>query len=142
MDIVIHHNPACGTSRNVVRLVEAAGYTPHVVEYLDTGWTEPQLRALFAAAGITPRQALRTSKSPAEELGLLDETVSDETLLAAMLEHPVLVNRPIVACKNGVALCRPSGAVLDLLDNWPAAPFHKEDGDLIIDASGNRVEGA
>jgi len=142
MDIVIHHNPNCGTSRNVVRTVKAAGYTPHVVEYLDTGWSEPQLRALFAAAGITARQALRTSKSPAKELGLLDETVSDDALIAAMLEHPVLVNRPIVACKNGVALCRPSGAVLDLLDTWPTAPFLKEDGGEIIDADGKRVEGA
>jgi len=142
MDIVIHHNPNCGTSRNVVRTVQAAGYTPYVIEYLETGWTEPQLRALFAAAGITARQALRTSKSPAKELGLLDETVSDEALIAAMLEHPILVNRPIVACKNGVALCRPSGKVLDLLDTWPEAPFLKEDGDAIIDEHGKRVVGA
>ncbi|MEL6364920.1 MAG: arsenate reductase family protein [Pseudomonadota bacterium] len=140
--IVIHHNPDCGTSRNVVRIVEAAGYAPEIIEYLETGWTRPQLLALFAAAGLTPRDALRETKSPADELGLLEEGVADETLLAAMLEHPVLVNRPIVATPKGVALCRPSGAVLDLLRNWPDAPYAKEDGDLVIDADGKRVEGA
>ncbi len=140
MEIVIHHNPACGTSRNVLQLIKDAGYTPVVVEYLDTGWSRPQLQSLFAAAGLTPRQALRTTKSPAEELGLLDPTVSDDVLLDQMLEHPVLVNRPIVACRNGVKLCRPSGAVLDLLDNWPAGPWAKEDGNLLIDADGNRVK--
>ena len=139
MDIVIHHNPACGTSRNVLKLIQDAGYAPTVVEYIVTGWTRPQLQALFAAAGLTPRQALRTSKSPAEELGLLDPSVTDEVLLDHMLEHPVLVNRPIVACKNGVKLCRPSGAVLDLLDNWPKGPWRKEDGKELIDAAGNRV---
>ncbi|MQY41946.1 arsenate reductase (glutaredoxin) [Epibacterium sp. SM1969] len=140
MEIVIHHNPACGTSRNVLQLIKDAGYTPVVVEYLDTGWSRPQLQSLFAAAGLTPRQALRTTKSPAEELGLLDPTVSDDVLLDQMLEHPVLVNRPIVACRNGVKLCRPSGAVLDLLDNWPTGPWAKEDGNLLIDADGNRVK--
>ena len=140
--IVIHHNPKCGTSRNVVRLVEAAGYKPEVVEYLETGWTRPQLLALFAAAGMTPRAALRETKSPAEELGLLEEGVAEETILAAMLEHPILVNRPIVATPKGVRLCRPSGEVLDLIDQWPAAPFAKEDGDLIIDEAGKRVPGA
>ncbi|WP_420004506.1 arsenate reductase (glutaredoxin) [Arenibacterium sp. LLYu02] len=139
MDIVIHHNPACGTSRNVLQLVRDAGYDPVVVEYLDTGWTRPQLQALFAAAGLTPRSALRTSKSPAEELGLLDEGVSDAEILDQMIAHPVLVNRPIVACKNGVKLCRPSGAVLDLLDTWPQGPWAKEDGELILDAEGNKV---
>lgn len=139
MEIVIHHNPACGTSRNVLQIIKDAGYDPVVVEYLETGWTRPQLQALFAAAGITPRQALRTSKSPAEELGLLDPAVSDAQLLDAMLEHPVLVNRPIVACRKGVRLCRPSGEVLDLLDTWPPAPWHKEDGDALIDADGQRL---
>ena len=122
MDIVIHHNPACGTSRNVLQLIRDAGYDPTVVEYLETGWTRPQLVALFAAAGLTPRQALRTSKSPAADLGLLDAGVSDDELLDHMTQHPVLVNRPIVACKNGVRLCRPSGEVLDLLDAWPPGP--------------------
>ncbi|WP_340107424.1 arsenate reductase (glutaredoxin) [Pikeienuella sp. HZG-20] len=139
MTIVIHHNPACGTSRNVLAIIEASGETPVVIPYLDTGWTRPQLLALFAAAGLTPRTALRTSKSPAEELGLLDPSVSDETLLAAMLEHPVLVNRPIVCSPKGVRLCRPSEVVLDLLDRLPPGPLAKEDGALLIDAAGNRV---
>ena len=140
--VVIHHNPDCGTSRNVVRIVEAAGYRPEIVPYLETGWRRPQLLALFAAAGLTPRSALRESKSPAKELGLLEDGVSDAVILDAMLEHPVLVNRPIVATPKGVALCRPSGAVLDLLAKWPDAPFAKEDGDLVIDADGKRVDGA
>ncbi|MEL6570107.1 MAG: arsenate reductase (glutaredoxin) [Pseudomonadota bacterium] len=139
MAIVIHHNPACGTSRNVLSVIEASGTTPTVIEYLDTGWTRPQLLALFAAADITPREALRTTKSPAEELGLLDLAVSDEVLLDAMLEHPVLVNRPIVCSPKGVKLCRPSEEVLDLLDQLPPGPMTKEDGELIIDADGNRV---
>lgn len=139
MTIVIHHNPDCGTSRNVLKIIRDAGYDPVVVPYLDTGWTRPQLQALFAAADLTPRSALRTTKSPAEELGLLDPTVPDEQLLDAMLEHPVLVNRPIVASRNGVRLCRPSGAVLDLLEAWPEGPYHKEDGSLLIDADGRRV---
>ncbi|MEL6766925.1 MAG: arsenate reductase family protein [Pseudomonadota bacterium] len=139
MDVVIHHNPDCGTSRNVLSVIEAAGYSPTVIRYLETGWTRPQLLALFAAAGLTPRTALRTTKSPAEALGLLDESVGHEVLLDAMLEHPVLVNRPIVCTVKGVRLCRPSEVVLDLLDRWPAGPFAKEDGSLMIDAGGARV---
>lgn len=141
MNIVIHHNPDCGTSRNVLRIIQDAGYDPTLIEYLQTGWTRPQLQALFSAADLTPRTALRTSKSPAEELGLLDEAVPDEALLDAMLEHPVLVNRPIVASPLGVRLCRPSEAVLDLLQKWPAGPYAKEDGSLMLDADGNRVDG-
>jgi arsenate reductase len=139
MSVVIHHNPDCGTSRNVLATIEAAGYEPVVIEYLKTGWTRPQLLALFAAADLTPHDALRTSKSPAKELGLLDPSIGDEVLLDAMLEHPVLVNRPIVCTPKGVRLCRPSEAVLDLLDDWPKGPFAKEDGGLIIDADGKRV---
>lgn len=139
MSIVIHHNPDCGTSRNVLDIIKQSGTTPVVVEYLNTGWTRPQLLALFAAADLTPRTALRTSKSPAKELGLLDETVSDETILEAMLEHPVLVNRPIVASPKGVKLCRPSETVLDLLDQMPPGPMYKEDGEMILDEAGNRV---
>ncbi len=139
MSIVIYHNPECGTSRNVVRIVEAAGFTPTVVEYLKTGWTVSQLQGLFAAADLTPRAALRTTKSPAQELGLLAEGVTDEVLLTAMVKHPVLVNRPIVCTPRGVRLCRPSEAILDLLDQWPPGPFLKEDGNLLIDREGNRV---
>ena len=137
--VVIHHNPDCGTSRNVLELIRAAGYEPTIILYLETGWTRPQLLALFAAAGITAREALRTTKSPAADLGLLDPAIGDETLLAAMVAHLVLVNRPIVATPRGARLCRPSERALDLLDKWPPGPFAKADGDLIIDASGQRV---
>jgi arsenate reductase len=128
MQIVIHHNPDCGTSRNVLAMIRASGETPIVVEYLKTGWTRPQLQALFAAANLTPKQALRVSKSPAEGLGLTADDVTDQALLDAMLEHPILVNRPIVACRNGVRLCRPSEDVLPLLDKPLPADFLKEDG--------------
>lgn len=140
MSIVIHHNPDCGTSRNVLAIIKASGETPVVIEYLQTGWTRPQLLALFAAADLTPRSALRTTKSPAEELGLLDPSVDDKTLLTAMLTHPVLVNRPIVCSPKGVRLCRPSEAVLDLLDRLPPGPFSKEDGTLMIDMEGHRLD--
>ena len=139
MDIVIHHNPDCGTSRNVLAIIEAAGYRPTVVEYLKTGWTRPQLLGLFAAAGLTPRDALRTTRSPAAELGLLDPAVGSDALLDAMLQHPVLVNRPIVCTARGVRLCRPSETVLDLLERWPPGPFAKEDGSPLIDTEGRRV---
>ena len=131
MSTVIHHNPDCGTSRNVLAVIRASGTEPVVIEYLKTGWTRPQLQALFAAAGLTPRAALRTSKSPAEELGLLDQAISDDALLDAMIAHPVLVNRPIVCTPKGVALCRPSEAVLPLLEQPLTAPVYKEDGTLI-----------
>lgn len=139
MDVVIHHNPDCGTSRNVLAIIEAAGYHPTIIEYLKTGWSRPQLLGLFAAAGLTPRTALRTTKSPAAELGLLDESATDDRILDAMLMHPVLVNRPIVCTHKGVRLCRPSEAVLDLLERLPPGPFEKEDGALLIDAEGRRV---
>ncbi|MEL6447274.1 MAG: arsenate reductase (glutaredoxin) [Pseudomonadota bacterium] len=137
--IVIHHNPDCGTSRNVLRIIRGAGIEPVVIEYLETGWTRPQLLGLFAAADVTPREALREKRSPAEELGLLEDSVSDETLIDAMLEHPVLVNRPFVCTPKGVALCRPSDTVLELLDTWPEGPFETEQGVIIIDADGKRV---
>ena len=137
--IVIFHNPDCGTSRNVVEIVKAAGYQPVIVEYLKTGWTRPQLQALFAAAGLSPRAALRESKSPASELGLLDQSVSDDALLDAMVAHPVLVNRPIVATPMGVKLCRPSDNVLDLMERWPPGPLFKEDGQIILDEQGTRI---
>lgn len=110
-----------------------------VIDYLQTGWTRPQLLGLFAAAGLTPRLALRTSKSPAAELGLLDPAVEDAALLDAMLVHPVLVNRPIVCTPRGVRLCRPAEVVLDLLDQMPAGPIYKEDGTMIVNEKGARV---
>jgi arsenate reductase len=137
--VVIHHNMDCGTSRNVLAIIEAAGYAPTVIDYLRDGWTRPQLLALFAAAGLTARQALRETKSPAAGLGLLDPAITDDQLIAAMIEHPILVNRPIVASPKGVALCRPSERVLDLLATWPPGPFNKEDGAPLIDADGKRV---
>ena len=139
MTIAVYHNPDCGTSRNVLRIIEAAGIQPVVIEYLETGWTRAQLIGLFAAADITPRQAMRTKKTPAGELGLLELSVDDDTLLAAMAEHPILVNRPIVCSARGVRLCRPSEAVLDLLDDLPMGPVYKEDGEPVIDVDGRRV---
>jgi len=137
--IVIHHNPDCGTSRNVLAILEASGEVPVVIEYLKEGWTRAQLLGLFAAASLTPRAALRETKSPAKELGLLEPGVSDEVILSAMLEHPVLVNRPIVCSPKGVRLCRPSELVLDLLDTLPPGPLYKEDGEMILDGEGRRV---
>lgn len=138
--IVIHHNPDCGTSRNVLRIIEAAGYTPAIIDYQRDGWTRPYLLTLFAAAGVTPREALREKNTPAAELGLLADGITDDQLIGAMIVHPILVNRPFVATPKGVKLCRPDSAlVLDLLDQWPAGPFHKEDGALLIDAVGKRV---
>ncbi len=129
--ITIFHNPACGTSRNVVAMVEAAGYAPNVVEYLQAGWTAEQLRDLAARAGLPLRDLIREKGTPAQDLGLLAEDVSGERILDAMVEHPILVNRPIVVTPKGVALCRPSERVLDLLDRRPAS-FTKEDGEVVI----------
>ena len=139
MNPLIFHNPDCGTSRNVLAVIEAAGYRPVVVDYLGVGWTRELLLTLLTAAGLTPRQALRETKSPARDLGLLDEEVSDEAIFAAMLKDPILVNRPFVVTAKGVKLCRPSETVLDLLEHWPQGPFAKEDGSLMIDAEGRRV---
>ncbi|MEJ6388535.1 arsenate reductase (glutaredoxin) [Gymnodinialimonas ulvae] len=129
--IVMHHNPDCGTSRNVLTLIRATGVEPEVIEYLQTGWSRAQLLGLFAAADLTPRTALRTSKSPAEELGLTDPATSDAAILDAMLAHPVLVNRPIVCTPKGVALCRPSHTVVDLLPTPPDGPVLDETGTQI-----------
>lgn len=139
MQPVIYHNPDCGTSRNVLAVIEAAGYQPEVIEYLKVGWTADVLGTLLAEAELTPRQALRVTKSPAAELGLLDEGVTDEEIFEQMLEYPILVNRPIVVTPKGTMLCRPSETVLDLLEVWPKGPFLKEDGTEMIDAGGNRV---
>ena len=128
--VTVFHNPACGTSRNVLEMVRAAGHEPEVVEYLKTGWDAAQLRALFDEAGLTPREALRERGSPAAELGLLEAGASDEAILAAMVEHPVLVQRPIVRTPWGAALCRPKEAVLDLLARTPEQSA-REDGEAI-----------
>lgn len=127
--VTIFHNPDCGTSRNALAMIEAAGYVPIVVEYRAAGWTRPQLEALFAAMGATPRDVLREKGTPAVELGLLNGA-SDEAIVEAMVEHPILVNRPIVVTPKGTRLCRPSEAVLELLERRPDA-FTKEDGEIV-----------
>lgn len=129
--IVIFHNPACGTSRNVVALVQAAGYSPTVIEYLKAGWSHEQLRELASEAQLTLRQLMREKGTPADQLGLLVDTVTEDQILDAMVAHPILVNRPIVVTPKGVKLCRPSEAVLDLLDRKPAS-FTKEDGEVVV----------
>lgn len=128
--ITIYHNPACGTSRNTLAMIKAAGYTPTVVDYLKTGWTEAQLNALLTGSGLTARALLREKGTPAADLGLLDPARSDADLQAAMIAHPILVNRPIVVTPKGTKLCRPSEAVLDLLDRKPDS-FTKEDGEVV-----------
>jgi arsenate reductase len=128
--ITVFHNPACGTSRNALAMIVAAGYAPAVVEYLQVGWTRDQLSDLAAAAGLTLRQLLREKGTPADELGLLAADVDDDRLLDAMIAHPILVNRPLVATPKGVKLCRPSEAVFDLLERKPRT-FTKEDGEVV-----------
>ena len=132
--VTIFHNPDCGTSRNVLAMIEAAFYTPAVVLYRQTGWTRPFLRDLLTRMGAAPRDLLREKGTPAAELGLLDPGVDDDRLLDAMVEHPILVNRPIVMTPKGVKLCRPSELVLELLDRRPAS-FAKEDGEIVIPAA-------
>ena len=128
--ITIYHNPKCGTSRNTLAMIEAAGYTPEVVEYVKAGWTRPQLDKILKDMGGTAREIMRAKGTPAEELGLTDPAASDEAILAAMLEHPILVNRPIVVTPLGTRLCRPSEVVLRLLDKQPES-FTKEDGEVV-----------
>lgn len=113
--VTVFHNPACGTSRKVLAAIETAGLTPEVVDYVKTGWTREQLTDLFAAMDKTPRQLMRTTGDLVTDLGLLDPAVSDDALLDAMVEHPILVNRPIVRTPKGVKLCRPVETVQDLL---------------------------
>jgi arsenate reductase len=119
--ITIFHNPACGTSRDTLAMIRAAGYSPTVIEYLKVGWTDAQIRGLLARMGARPRDILREKGTPAADLGLLDASATDEAILAAMIVHPILVNRPIVVTPRGAKLCRPSEAVLDLLDRTPGA---------------------
>lgn len=128
--VTIYHNPDCGTSRNALAMIEAAEYRPTVIEYLKTGWTRLQLDGLLAAMQARPRDILREKGTPAAELGLLDPAVSDAAILDAMIEHPILVNRPIVVTPKGTKLCRPSEVVLSLLDRVPET-FTKEDGEVV-----------
>jgi arsenate reductase len=133
--ITIYHNPDCGTSRNALAMIQAAGYAPQVVDYMRTGWTRPLLQELMAAMGARPRDVLRANGTPAAELGLLDPAASDERILQAMLRDPILVNRPIVVTPLGTGLARPSEAVLGLLERQPPRfikpRFIKEDGEVV-----------
>jgi arsenate reductase len=130
MTVTIYHNPSCGTSRNTLAMIRASGEEPVVIEYLKTPPDRERLVALIAAMGITPRQLLREKGTPYAELGLGDPALTDDAIIDAMMAHPILINRPIVETPKGTRLCRPSEAVLDLLDNAPAA-FTKEDGEVV-----------
>ena len=138
-DVVIYHNPECGTSRNTLAMIRNAGVEPHVVEYLKTPPARALLAQLIERMGVTVRSVLREKGTPYAELGLADETLTDGQLLDAMMAQPILINRPIVVSPLGVRLCRPSEAVLDLLPNPQQAAFTKEDGERVVDAGGRRV---
>ena len=138
-DVVIYHNPECGTSRNVLALIRNAGVEPTIIEYLKTPPSREKLVDLVAKAGLTVRDAVRIKGTPFHELGLDDPGLSDDQLLDAMLDHPILINRPFVTTQWGVRLCRPSQVVLDILPLPQKGPFRKEDGELVVDPSGNRV---
>jgi len=139
VDVVIYHNPACGTSRNTLAMIRNAGIEPHVVEYLKTPPSRMLLVELIDRAGITPRDLLREKGTPYAELGLGNPLLTDDALLDAMMAHPALINRPLVVSPLGVRLCRPSEAVLDLLPEPQRGAFAKEDGQQVVDASGHRV---
>ena len=139
VDVVIYHNPACGTSRNTLAMIRNAGIEPHVVEYLKTPPSRALLVELIDRAGITPRDLLREKGTPYAELGLGDASLTDAALLDAMMAHPVLINRPLVVSPLGVRLCRPSEAVLDLLSEPQRGAFAKEDGEQVVDAAGQRL---
>lgn len=138
-DITIYHNPACGTSRNTLALIRNSGAEPTVIEYLKNPPDRATLEALVAAMGIPVREVLRKKGTPYEELGLDDPKWSDAQLIDFMLQHPILINRPIVVTPLGTRLCRPSEAVLDILPSPQRGPFTKEDGEVVIDAEGRRV---
>jgi arsenate reductase len=138
MDVIIYHNPDCGTSRNTLALIRHAGVEPHVIEYLKTPPTRTLLAQLIARMGIPVRALLREKGTPFRDLGLDDPSLPDDALLDAVMQHPILINRPIVVSPQGVRLCRPSEAVLDLLPA-PIGEFIKEDGERVLDEHGRRV---
>jgi arsenate reductase len=139
MPAKIYHNPACGTSRNTLALIRNAGIEPEIIEYLKTPPTRAELVDMIRSAGITVREAIREKGTPYAELGLDDPTLSDDTLLDAMLKNPILINRPFVVTDRGTRLARPSELVLDILPDTHKGPFAKEDGELVIDANGRRI---
>lgn len=140
-DIVIYHNPECGTSRNALAMIRNAGIEPHVVEYLKTPPSRALLESLIERAGISPRALLREKGTPFAELGLDNPALTHSQLIDAVMEHPILINRPLVVSPLGVKLCRPSEEVLDLIPADQRGAFAKEDGEQVIDAAGNRVTG-
>lgn len=137
--ITVYHNPNCGTSRNVVAMIRNSGAEPTIIEYLKTPPSREELVDLIRRAGITPRQLLRRKGTPYDELGLDDPTIADDTLIDLMIEHPILINRPIVVTPTDVKLCRPSEAVLDILPDPQQGPFVKEDGEVVVDAEERRI---
>ncbi len=139
IDIVIYHNPDCGTSRNTLAMIRNAGIEPQVVEYLKTPPSRELLVQLVDRMGVSLRELLREKGTPYAELGLQDESLTDDQLLDAMMEHPILINRPIVVSPMGVKLCRPSEAVLDILPVPQRGAFAKEDGEIVVDADGRRI---
>ena len=138
-DIVIYHNPECGTSRNTLAMIRNAGIEPHVVEHLKMPPSRAMLESLIERAGLNPRELLREKGTPYAELGLGDDSLSDAALMDAMMEHPILINRPLVVSPLGVRLCRPSEAVLDILPSPQRSAFTKEDGEQVVDAAGERI---
>ncbi len=138
MTIAIYHNPACGTSRNVLGLIRNSGEEPRIIEYLKTPPSRAELAELIRRMGITARELLRRKGTPYDALGLDDPTLTEDQLLDAMMAHPALINRPIVVTPLGVRLCRPSEAVLDILPGPQRGAFFKEDGEQVVDAAGTR----
>jgi len=139
IDIVIYHNPACGTSRNTLGLIRNCGVEPQIIEYLKTPPSREELVKLIDRMGISARDLLRKKGTPYDELKLDDPALTDEQLIDAVMAHPILINRPIVVTPNGVKLCRPSEAVLDILPLPQQREFRKEDGELVVDSAGKRV---
>ena len=139
MDVIIYHNPQCGTSRNTLGLIRNAGIEPHIIEYLKSPPTRLMLRQLIRRMGIPVREMLRRKGTPFHELHLDDPALTDDQLLDAMIEHPILIERPIVVTSAGVKLCRPSEVVLDILPAPQQGEFRKEDGEVVIHPDGKRA---
>lgn len=139
MSVTIYHNPDCGTSRNTLAMIRNAGIEPEVIEYLKMPPDRETLKGLIARAGLTVRSALREKGTPYAELGLGDTSLSDEQLLDAMMQHPILINRPFVVTPLGVRLCRPSEVVLEILPAGQRGAFAKEDGEQVVDSEGRRL---
>lgn len=140
MTVTIYHNPECGTSRNTLAMIRNAGIEPTVIEYLKHPPSRAKLVELIQQSGLSVREVVRQKGTPYAELGLDNQALSDEQLLDAMMEHPILINRPIVVTSLGVRLCRPSEVVLDILPAPQQGAFTKEDGEVVIDSDGRRVQ--